>query len=110
MSSLSHLPMIKERQDMHCIRSVYDISSKCWCEYESKNNLGVLEFSKIVECRYMILNLRFNERDYGHRASCFKKGCECRFFLPMMICPHTFIDFEVIGRKTPWYYIIGSQS
>ena len=47
----------------------------------------------------MLLNLRFNEHDYVHRASCFKKGCECRFFLPMMTCPQTSIDFDVIGKK-----------
>ena len=71
MSSLSYLPMIKKRQDMHCMRSVYNIRSECWCENESNNTLGVLESSKMVECRNMLLNLRFNEHDYGHRVSCF---------------------------------------
>ena len=99
MNLLSHFPMIKERQDIYCMRSIYDISSKSWCENSSDQNLGTLDFTKIVGCRNTLLNLRFNEHDYFHRASCFKKGCECRFFLPMMTCPQTSIDFEIIGKK-----------
>ena len=71
MNLLSHFPMIKERQDIYCMRSIYDISSKSWCENSSDQNLGTLDFTKIVGCRNILLNLRLNEHDYFHRASCF---------------------------------------
>ena len=34
------------------------------------------------DVRDTLLRLRFDEHGWNHRASCFKKGCDCRFFLP----------------------------
>ena len=71
-------PMTKERQDIYCMRSIYDISSSSWCKYF--NNKNVKDFDKSVKCRQTILNLRFNEHDCFHRASCFKKVVNAVFF------------------------------
>ena len=68
-----------------------------------------MNFEDAVECIRMILNLRFNEHDNYHRSSCFKKGCECRANLPMMMWKETTIDFD-IKNSIPWLSINGCTS
>ena len=41
------------------------------------------------DVRDTLLRLRFDEHGWYHRASCFKKGCDCRFFLPTPSIPET---------------------
>ena len=41
------------------------------------------------DVRDVLLRLRFDEHGWNHRASCFKKGCDCRFFLPTPSIPET---------------------
>ena len=82
-------PMMKERQDIYCMRSIYDFDPKD-CKKIFENEYLVHNeddsFDQSVACRKRILNLRFNEHDFYHRPSCFKKGCECRVNLSLMIC------------------------
>ena len=70
---------------------------------------GGINFEQSVDSRRTLLNLRFNEHDCYHRASCFKKGCECRAKLPMLLWPVTSIEFDTMN-KTPWYSINGSRT
>ena len=46
------------------------------------------------QARQCILNLRFNEHDWQHRPSCFKKGCECQNNLPAALSPNHSIMFD----------------
>ena len=48
--------------------------------------------------RKVLLTLRFDEHEYTHWSSCFKKGCECRFFFPFGMCDSTMI-YEDRGFK-----------
>ena len=89
-------PMKKERQEMYCIRTIYDIDSDNWNHISidpskrlvKKSRLnGGINFEQSIDSIRTLLNLRFNEHDCYHRASCFKKGCECRAKLPMLLWP-----------------------
>ena len=42
--------------------------------------------------RTLMLQHRFEYHCMTHRHSCFKKGCECRFFFPFIPSDKTFID------------------
>ena len=80
--------IIKERQDIYCMRTIYDIDPKdCKKIYENQCLIHDEDnsFKQSVACRKLILNLRFNEYDFHHRTSCFKKGREYHANLPMMI-------------------------
>jgi hypothetical protein len=39
----------------------------------------------------LLLKYRFEEHLACHKASCFKKGCECRFLFPFMPTTSTYI-------------------
>ena len=45
--------------------------------------------------RYSLLHLKYNEHDFMHRKSCFKKGSECRFHL----CQTTTTNLLWVGDK-----------
>ena len=63
-------PMKKERQEMYCIRTIYDIDSDNWNHIsidpskrlvkKSRHN-GRINFEQSVDSRRTLLNLRFNE-------------------------------------------------
>ena len=105
-------PMMKERQDIYCMRSIYDFDPKD-CKKIFYNEYVVHDeddsFDQSVACRKRILNLRFNEHDFYHRPSCFKKGCECRANLPMMMWPDTSIEFDK-KNEIPWHFVDGTMS
>ncbi len=43
------------------------------------------------EIRKVLLGLYYDQHDSNHRRSCWKKGCECRFFFPFTTCSSTCI-------------------
>ncbi len=49
------------------------------------------EFWGNTKVRDLLLRLCFDQHEYNHRHSCFKKGCECRFMFPYLTCWKTFI-------------------
>ncbi len=53
-----------------------------------------------------MLKFRFEEHSAYHKASCFKKGCECQFLFPFMSTTSTYIH-EDKGDKNEkeilWY-------
>jgi hypothetical protein len=59
----------------------------------------------------LLLKHRFEEHSACHKASCFKKGCECRFLFPFMSTTSTYIH-EDKGDKNEnerlWYSLDGS--
>jgi hypothetical protein len=59
--------------------------------------------------RKLILKLRFDEHDWKHRASCFKKGKECRANMPVQSCSntHLLIDDDPQNMLT-WKTIEGN--
>lgn len=63
--------------------------------------------------RKALLTLRFDEHDARHRNSCFKKGCECRFFFPFTFCGSTRIH-EDRGHTNEhvcaWHHLDGTVS
>ena len=67
------------------------------------------KFDQSVTCRKTILNLRFNEHDFYYRPSCFKKGCECRANLPMMMLPEIPIEFDK-NKTIDWHFVDGKSS
>ncbi len=56
-------------------------------------------------------NIEFEEHSACHKASCFKKGCECRFLFPFMSNTSTYIH-EDKGVQNEneilWYSLDGS--
>jgi hypothetical protein len=59
----------------------------------------------------LLLKYRFEEHSACHKASCFKKGCECRFLFPFMSTTCTYIH-EDKGNQNEneilWYSLNGS--
>ena len=56
-----------------------------------KSNPMSDEFWGDANVRDLLLRLCFDQHEYNHRHSCFKKGCECRFMFPFLTCWRTFI-------------------
>ena len=83
-------------KDIYAMRYPYDIMKQ-----EIKESFID---SKILNC---IVKDRFNNHDVMHRSSCFKKGNECRYHLPMPITNETSISFGSIESK--WSTIAGSD-
>jgi hypothetical protein len=58
-----------------------------------------------------LLKYRFEEHSACHCASCFKKGCECRFLFPFMSTPSTYIHEDRgdnNSNETLWLCLNGS--
>ena len=70
----------------------------------------LIHFGKKI--RQLLLTERFDLHEWGHRCSCFKKGCECRFHFPFPSSLETFIH-EDFGNNnenvTLWPHIDGSD-
>ena len=70
--STNDFPIPKNRQDIYCMRSIYDIDPKDYkMIFENKHLVHNEDekFNQSVACRKTILNLRFNEHDFYHRPS-----------------------------------------
>ena len=63
--------------------------------------------------RKALLTLRFDQHDSRHRHSCFKKGCECRFFFPFTACNSTRIHLDRgcnDEHVCTWHHLDGTVS
>lgn len=64
-------------------------------------------FFNTLEVRSLLLRNRFDEHDFRHRPSCFKKGPECRFHLAKPSCKETTMHIEDIANDganvTVWH-------
>ena len=77
------LPLHPARLDIVAYRHSYDMEGGCVEEQDP--------FWGDKNVRDVLLRQRFDEHEYFHRVSCFKKGLDCRFFLPQMSCQETCI-------------------
>jgi len=77
------IPLSRERLDMAAYTFSYHMENGCAVEKDSFwGNKNVWE---------LLLKYRFEEHSAYHKASCFKKGCECRFLFPFMSTTSTYI-------------------
>ena len=44
--------------------------------------------------RRIFLSMKYDEHDFNHRSSCFKKSDECRFEYPKEISDKTILEFD----------------
>jgi len=77
------IPLSIERLDMAAYLHSYHMKDGCATESDP--------FWGNKNIRDILLKYRFEEHSASHAGSCFKKGCECRFFFPFMSCTHTYI-------------------
>ena len=59
--------------------------------------------------RKILLRLRFDEHCYTHARSCFKKGCECRFFFPFLAQPEETRIFHDPRKKATLFYTLDGE-
>ena len=77
------IPLSKERLDMTAYTFMYLMKNGWALEKD-----WFWEDKHIWE---LLLKYRFQEHSACHKASCFKKGCECRFLFPFMLTTSTYI-------------------
>ena len=93
------IPLPDELADVAAYRFVYDADfgnglEKCSMACGEKQG-----FWDDPRARKILLRLRFDEHCYTHARSCFKKGCECRFFFPFMAQPGETSIFNDPSKK-----------
>jgi hypothetical protein len=70
------IPLSKESLDMAAYTFTYHMENGCALEKDQfEGNKHIWE---------LLVKYRFEEHSACHKASCFKKGCECRFLFPFM--------------------------
>ena len=97
------IPLSKERLDMVAYTFSYHMDNGCAVEKDS--------FWGNKNVRELLLKYRFEEHSACHKASCFKKGCECRFLFPFMSTPSTYIHEDKGDnneKEILWYSLDGS--
>lgn len=97
---LAHLS--NAQLDMAALSHVYDFYNN---EQNIPTHLADTHWGE-EDIRSLLLQHRFEYHCCFHRFSCFKKGCECRFFFPFAYCPETTIDEDDdndIANEVPWY-------
>lgn len=77
------LPISAERLDMAAYTYSYHTNGGCAFEFDP--------FWGNKTVRDILLKYRFEEHAKSHRASCFKKECECRFLFPFTSSSNTYI-------------------
>jgi hypothetical protein len=92
-----------ERLDMAAYTFSYHMNKGCALESDP--------FLGLNDMRKTLLKYGFQEHSACHCASCFKKGCKCRFLFPFMSTPSTYIH-EDRGdnnkNETLWFCLNGS--
>ena len=99
----TNLPISQERLDMASYLHSYHMDGGCVPEKD--------KFWGDKNIRHTLLKYRFEEHSNGHRASCFKKGCECRFLFPFLSSSHTYIHEdkgENDDNEIAQYFLDGS--
>ncbi len=97
------IPLSKERLDMAAYTFSYHMDNGCAVEKDS--------FWGNKNVRELLLKYRFEEHSACHKASCFKKGCECRFLFPFKSTPSTYIHEDKGDnneKEILWYSLDGS--
>ena len=103
-------PLKSERLDIAAYTYSYHMDDGCCKEKDP--------FWGNKDVRQTLLRFKFDQHHWRHRPSCFKKCCECRFYLPDAACPESDIDFggdmddvdsfdyhQLVGdvlKMTPW--------
>ena len=77
------LPLCDARIDIASYTYSYHMNEKC--------NPISDPFWSNKNVREVLLRKCFDQHDYNHQNSCFKKGCECRFMFPYLTCGRTYI-------------------
>jgi hypothetical protein len=94
----TNIPLSPERLDMAAYTFSYHMNEDRALESDL--------FWGHKDIRKILLKYRFEEHSAYHCASCFKKGCKCRFFL-FMSTPSTYIHEEDRGdnnkNETLWF-------
>jgi hypothetical protein len=86
------IPLSKERLDMAAYTFLFYMENGC----AKENN----PFWGNVNVRELLLKHRFEDHFACHKASCFKKGCECRFLFHLCQQPiPTFTKIKVTRIK-----------
>ena len=57
--------------------------------------------------RQTLLRYKFDHHECGHRHSCFKKNCECRFLFPFITCSEAYIHED---SRTHDYTLFGARA
>ncbi len=71
------IPLSKERLDMAAYTFTYHMETGCAQEKDP--------FWGNVNVQELLLKYRFEDHLACHKASCFKKGCDCRLLFPFML-------------------------
>jgi hypothetical protein len=99
----TNISLSPERFDMAAYTFFYHMNQGCASESDP--------FGGHNHIHKTLLKYRFGEHSACHCASCFKKGCECRFLFPFMSTPSTYIH-EDRGdnnkNETLWFCLNGS--
>ena len=97
------LPLTPERLDIAALRHSYDTKDGC-VKLDD-------HFWANKDVRDVLLRFKFDEHDWKHRSSCFKKGCDCRFFLPEPSHGQTDIysENELKGELEDWHTLDGND-
>jgi hypothetical protein len=97
------IPLSKERLDMAAYTFSYHMENACAVKKDSFwGNKNVWE---------LLLKFRFEKHSAYHKASCFKKGCECRFLFPFMTTTSMYIHEDKGDnneKEILWYSLDGS--
>ena len=97
------IPLSPARLDMAAYTFLYHMNGGCALESDPfwGNNC----------IRETLLKYRFEEHSVSHSASCFKKGCECRFLQLFMSTPSTYIHVDKGDNninETFWFSLDGT--
>ncbi len=86
----------KERLDMAAYTFTYHMENGCGLETDC--------FWGNKHVQELLLKYRFEKHLAYHKASCFKKGCECRFLFPFMSNSSTYIHEDKKELKMKMKY------
>ena len=78
-------------------------------EYTLINENQEDSFWNDPRARAILLRIRFDEHCYLHARSCFKKGCECRFFFPFMAQTEDTQLFDDPNKKVTMFYTLDGE-
>ena len=78
-------------------------------EYTLINQNQEDSFWNNPRARAILLRIRFDEHFYLHAQSCFKKGCECKFFFPSMAQTEDTQLFGDLNKKVTMCYTLDGE-
>ena len=87
-------PLSRARKDVYAMRYPYEVATRDFS--------NTTTFDKMMDC---IVKEKFNEHDFNHRPSCFKKGPECRFHIPKPKNEDWLVYFG--DEESKWYLVQG---